>query len=114
MSSPKESRRPTAKRPPAKTPEDRENQLISLAVDLAEKQIKAGTASATVITHFLKLGTEREKLERKRLERENELLSARVEALASAAHIEELYTNAINAMRSYSGQNVDPEEYDDY
>lgn len=89
---------------PALTPEARENQLISLAVDLAEKQLQEGTASSQVITHYLKLATTREKTEREILEKQKELISAKTEALKSTKRIEELYTNAIKAMRSYGGQ----------
>lgn len=88
---------------PAKTVEARENQLISLAVDLAEQQLINGTASAQVITHYLRLGTTRERLEKEKLEQENKLLEARTEALQSAKRIEELYANALRAMRSYNG-----------
>jgi hypothetical protein len=91
------------RRPPATTPEARENQLISAAVDLAETQLSAGTASAQVITHYLKLGTTREQLEQEKLRQENELLKAKVESLASMARIEEMYSNALNAMRTYQG-----------
>lgn len=101
------------KRPPATTPEARENQLISRAVDLAEKQLSEGTASAQVITHYLKLGSSREKLEQERLARENELLQAKAEAMASAKRIEDLYTNALNAMRNYAGQ-ITMDDVDDY
>lgn len=94
----------TPKRRPATTPEGRENQLISLAVDLAEKQIKEGTVSSQVLTHYLKLGSSREKLEQERLRRENHLLEAKAEAMASAKRVEELYGKALNAMRSYAGQ----------
>ena len=100
------------KRQPATTPEGRENQLVSLAVDLAERQIENGTASSQVITHYLKLGSTREKLEQERLTSENELLKARVEQMASAKRIEELYETALNAMRTYAGQ--DPITHDDY
>lgn len=94
----------TTKRRPATTPEGRENQLIALAVDLAEKQIKEGTVSSQVLTHYLKLGSSREKLEQERLRRENHLLSAKAEAMASAKRVEELYGKALNAMRSYAGE----------
>lgn len=87
---------------PATTPDERERELVVLATDLAEKQMREGTASATVITHFLKLASEREKLERAKLERENRLLAAKSDALQSAAKIEEMYEKAISAMRSYS------------
>ena len=100
------------KRPPATTPEARENQLIAAAVDLAEEQILKGTASAQVITHYLKLGTTRERLEQDKLRRENELLQAKVASLASQERVEELYKNALAAMRSYTG-NDGLDEYDD-
>ena len=90
-------------RPPATTPEARENQLIAAAVDLAERQIAEGKASSQVITHFLKLGTSRERLEQERIKGENALLQAKVESLASAARVEELYKNALSAMRMYQG-----------
>lgn len=92
------------KRRPAKTPEARENQLIALAVDLAEKQIKEGTVSSQVLTHYLKLGSSREKLEQEKIRNENHLLAAKAEAMASAKRVEELYGKALNAMRSYAGQ----------
>lgn len=104
-----------SKRPPAKTPEQRENQLISLAVDLAEKQLRNGEASSQVISYYLKLGSSREKLEQERLARENELLQAKSEALASAKRVEELYSQALNAMRAYAGGGspMELEEFDD-
>lgn len=94
-------------RRPATTPEGRENQLISLAVDLAERQLSDGTAAAQVITHFLKLASTREKLEQARIQQENLLLSAKIDAIASGKRIEELYETALKAMRTYSGQEVD-------
>jgi len=95
---------------PATTPEARENQLVSYAHDLAEKQILEGTASSQVITHFLKLGSTRERLEQERLEHENQLTQVKIQALESQARIEELYVNAINAMRNYAGEAPPPEE----
>lgn len=95
---------------PGLTPEARENQLISLAVDLAERQLLEGTASSQVITHYLKLGSTREKLERERLEEENKLLKAKTEQLQSMKRMEELYADAITAMKNYSGQG-DPDDY---
>ena len=89
--------------PPAETPEGRENQLIAAAVDLAEKQLLDGTASPSVITHYLKLASGRERLEREKLQRENEVLRAKAEAYESNRKTEELYAKAIEAMRSYSG-----------
>lgn len=95
------------KRKPALTPEARENELISLAIDLAEKQLLEGTASSSVITHYLKLGTTRERLEKEKLQKENELLRAKTEVLESTKRVEELYTNALNAMKIYKGDNSD-------
>lgn len=97
---------------PAQTLEARENQLISAAVDLAERQLLEGTASAQVIVHYLKLGSTKERLEKEKLQKENELLRAKAEALQSAKRVEELYADAISAMRAYSGQDNDKEEDD--
>lgn len=91
------------KRRKALTPEARENQLISLAVDLAETQLREGTASAQVITHYLKMASSKEKIEKEILEKQKELIEAKTENLQSAKRVEELYDNAINAMRNYSG-----------
>ena len=99
------------RRPPGTTPDARENQLIAAAVDLAEKQILEGTASSQVISHYLKLGSSRERLEQERLRLEGELLQAKAEVMASQKRVEELYSKALSAMRSYSGQD-DPEEED--
>lgn len=98
---------------PAFTPEARENQLISLAVDLAEKQLVEGTASSQVITHYLKLGSTKEKIEREILEKQKELITAKTENLQSAKRIEELYKEALDAMKTYSGQTVHEDEYED-
>lgn len=101
-------------RRPASTEEGRENQLVTLAIDLAEKQLSEGTASSQVITHYLKLGSTRERLEQERLARENELLVSKVEMMASGRRVEELYEAALGAMRSYAGLGVDEmEELDD-
>lgn len=95
---------------PAISPEAREKQLISLANDLAEQQLLEGTASSQVVTHFLKLGSEKERLERAKLEEENKLLRAKTENLESQKRVEELYMEALNSMRKYSGQG----DEDDY
>lgn len=95
---------------PALTPEARENQLISLAVDLAEQQLREGTASSQVITHYLKLGSTKERLEKEKLEEENKLLRAKTENLQSMKRVEELYSEALNAMKNYAGQG-EPDEY---
>ena len=92
------------KRRPALTPESREKQLIAMAMDAAEQQLMDGTASSQVITHFLKLGSEREKLERERLAEENRLLKAKTHALENVEEIKVLYEKALKAMRNYGGQ----------
>lgn len=104
------SKEPVKRMRPALTPEARENQMISLAVDLAEQQLREGTASSQVITHYLKLGSTKERIEKEILEKQKELISAKTEALQSAKRIEELYTNALNAMRNYGGHG-DSDEY---
>lgn len=95
---------------PALTPEARENQLISLAVDLAEEQLRAGTASSQVVTHFLKLGSTKEKLDQDILRSQKILIDAKASALKAEERIEELYKDALEAMRTYSGKE---EEYYD-
>lgn len=102
------------KLPPARTPEARENQLVAMAVDLAEKQIRDGTATSQVITHFLKMGSTKEKIEKEILIKQAELITAKTEALRSQKRIEDLYANALNAMRRYSGSidNVNEDEDD--
>lgn len=98
----------------ARNPAAREGQLISLATDLAEQQLRNGTASSQVITHYLKLGTEREALEREKLRRENNVLEAKANSYKSAENMEEMYRNAINALRGYSGdRNSEVDEYED-
>lgn len=83
-------------------------------MDSAEQQLRDGTASSQMITHFLKLATTREQLEKEKLEREGQLLAARVEALEGQQRSEEMYAKALDAMRSYAGQqSIDDEEYYD-
>lgn len=99
--------------PPAISPEARENQLIAAAYDLAEQRLLDGSASAQEVTHFLKLGSSREKLEQERLRNENELTQAKIELMASQQRQEELIAEALNAMRGYQGIET-PGDYDDY
>src|SRR5574344_643660 len=89
---------------PALSPEARENQMISLAMDLAEKQLMDGTASSQLITEFVKRGSTKARIEQEILDKQKELIEAKTQSLQSAQRIEELYTNALNAMRNYSGQ----------
>lgn len=106
-STPVQRRRPK----PALDPEARENQLISLAVDLVEQRLIDGTASSQETTHFLKLATQKSRLENKLLEAQTQMAIAKKEALQSQKHSEELFAEAIKAFRNYSGQG-DPDEYD--
>lgn len=105
---------PRAKIRPALTPEAEENQCISLAVDLAKKQLAEGTASSQVIVHYLKLGSTKERLEKEKLEEENKLLKAKTEAIKSQKKMEDLYSEAISAMKRYSGHGGDEEYDEDY
>lgn len=102
------------RRPMATTPEAQEDRMIGKAVNLAEQQLDDGTASAQVLTHYLKLGSSREKLEQELVQQNIELQKAKRENMASAARVEELYGAAINAMRAYAGQEPLPSEEDDY
>lgn len=100
---------------PALSPDARENQLISLAVDLAEQQLLDGTASSQVISHFLRLGSSKERIEKEIREKEKELITAKTEAIQSAKKVEALYADAIAAMRKYSGNGGgDEDESEEY
>lgn len=95
---------------PALTPEGRENQLIALSVDLAEKQLREGTASSQIICHYLKLGSTTAQLERERLRLENELTKSKTNAINSSESSEKLYKDAIKAFQKYSGAGQNDEE----
>lgn len=97
---------------PAITPEARENQLINLAMENAERQLKEGTASSQVIVHFLKLGTTRAELEKEKLKKENTVLDAKAKAIESSEETKILYENALKAMRNYAGYG-EAEEYEE-
>lgn len=97
------------RRRPATTPEAREQQMIALADSLAERQLREGTASAQVITHYLKLASSREQLEQEKLRKENQLREAQIKQIAAAADNEKLYKKALAAMRGYQGS----ESFDD-
>lgn len=100
------------KRAPGRTPEERENQMIALAVDCAEEQLRNGTASAQVIVHYLKLGSSKERIEKEILERQKDLITAKTEAIQSAKRVEELYERALKAMRQYNGAAAEDDEED--
>lgn len=100
------------KRRPALSPDAREGQMISRAMDLAEQQLIEGTASSQVITHFLKLGTTRAELEKEKLKKENKVLEAKAKQIDNADEIKVLYADALKAMRNYAGYG-DQDEYED-
>lgn len=95
----------------ALTPEAREKQLIALAIDVAEEQMRNGTASSQVISHFLKLGSTRAQIEKELLEKQRDLAAAKAEAIESSAKMEDLYLKAAKAMKSYQGQEDEEDEY---
>lgn len=99
--------------PPALTIEDREDQLIALAVDLAEQRLRDGTASNQLIAEIMKLGTTKERLQKEKLKHENEMLKAKTEALESRKNTDKMYARAINAMRSYAGLGEYEDEYEE-
>lgn len=101
-----------SRRKPATTPEELENEMISLAFDATRDRIKRGDASSQELTHFLKLGSSRERLEQERLAHENELTRVKIEHMAAQSRIEELYVDAIKAMRSYAPPS-EPEPVDE-
>lgn len=94
---------------PARNARQRENQLIKLAVDLAERQLRDGSATSQVITHFLKLATVKEQLENDKLRKDLDLADAKIKHYENSSVSEEMYTKAIQAMKSYQGV----EEYED-
>lgn len=95
---------------PALNPQSRENQMISLAVDLVEQRLRDGTASAQETVHYLKLASTKAKLESERAQLENELIRAKIQSLRDQADIKKLYNDAIDAMRRYSGHGNGSEE----
>lgn len=111
-SSSKEPARKTGR--PSLTPKGKENYLISLAIDQVEEQLLNRTASSQVLTHFLKLATEKAELEKEKLKNENELLQAKAKALESQERTEAMYQEALRAMSIYNGQAVDYDDSDIY
>lgn len=95
---------PTRSAPPARTLENRENQLIAMAYDLAEERLASGKATSQEIVHFLRMGAAKAQLEKKKLEAETVLLQSKTEAIDSAKQNSIKYQEAIEAMREYSGQ----------
>lgn len=113
-----ESKGRSSRARPALTPDAREKQLTSLAYDLAEKQLREGTASSQVISTFIKYGSSRERLEQERIERENHFLRIKAEQIQGQQKMEDLFVKAMDAFRGYSGQDPEPDQarddYDEY
>lgn len=103
MAKTKKDRNTEVRGRPATNPKDREDELINLAVGLAEKQLREGTASTQVIVHYLKLGSTRGMLEHEMLENKTKLVKAQTESIESNKRVEDLYKNALDAMQIYSG-----------
>lgn len=98
--------------PPAVTAEDREDQLIALAFDVAEERLRDRSASNQLIAEIMRMGTIKERLQKEKLQRENEMLKAKTEAIESQKRTDQLYKEALEAMRIYSGYDGD-RDYDD-
>lgn len=93
-----------SQKPPVTTIEDREDEMVALAVQLAERRLREGTATSQEIVHFLKLGSTKAKLEREKLIQENKLLEAKTDSIRQSREMMELYERAMEAMKSYSGK----------
>lgn len=106
------NQKPAKKSRPPLTAEGKEKQMISLAMDCAEERLRNGTAPSQLIVHYLKLGSEKNRLEMEKLKEENKLLRAKTEAIKSLKSQEELYAAAIKAMRRYAGETVEEDDED--
>lgn len=96
-----------------RTPEGRENRLISMALDLAEERLRNGTATAQEVVHFLKLGSEKSRVEVEKLELEKKLVEAKTENLKAQRDMATMFNDAMAAMKRYRGEEDDSDEYDD-
>lgn len=97
----------------ARSPEARENQLMDLAVDLAEKQLSEGTASAMLITHYVRMASQKARLEQEKLQKEIEFLRAKTDAYEADRRSDEKYERALRAFSLYSGH-PDESETDEW
>ena len=96
--------------PPATTLEGREEQLMAAAIDLVERRIHEGTASAQETVHFLKLASTRNQMEQRKLQSEVAMLEARIKEAESRGNSEDVYARALQAFRGYAG--IDPVDPD--
>lgn len=87
----------------------REEQIAGYALDCAERQIREGTASPSVLVHFLRATSTKEALERQLLEQQNELLRVKRESAELQMQSESKYNEALQAFRGYSGTSEEPE-----
>lgn len=95
-----------------RTPEGRENRLISMALDLAEERLRNGTATAQEVVHFLKLGSEKSRVEVEKLELEKKLVEAKTENLKAQRDMATMFNDAMAAMKRYRGEEDDIDDYD--
>ena len=112
VSSRKNSEQGKIRRPPAKTPKAREHQMINLALDQAELQLREGTAATPVVVHYLKLATKEQELREKQLDADIRLREKRIDEIDASAELIEMMDKAIKSMREYQGH--DEEQIDDY
>jgi len=89
--------------PKSRSIEESEQRCIAYATSLAEKKLADGTASSQITMHYLKQGTEKARLEVEKIRLETELVKAKTEMIKAQQKNEELFANAIAAMRHYSG-----------
>lgn len=101
------------KRAPARTAEERQNQIIGLVMDVVEEKIRSGTASSQILTHFLKLATEKEQLENEKLRSDLKVAEAKIKQMDSQRDVMELYSKALTAMKSYNGEETEEDDLDD-
>lgn len=103
----------TKTRRPSTSPEEKEGRCIAKAYERAEEQLERGTASSQIIAHFLKQGSPSEKLKREQLQKQNDLLDAKIKAYNSMSDSAEAMNEVLKAFKSYSGQTIEDEEFDE-
>ena len=94
----------------AMTAEERENQLISLALDRVEERMLNGTASGQEYVQFIRMASSKARAENEKLKLELDLVRAKTENLRQQQRTDEMFANAIAAFKRYSGAEDDEEE----